>query len=303
MENALTILGSSSALPTSQRFSSAQVLQMLERFFLIDCGEGTQIQLRRANISFSKIQAIFISHLHGDHYLGIFGVLSSFTLLGRKKPLRIFAPKGFQKIVQFQLEFLVSELTFPIYFIDLPNEPFALVHSDKKVDIYAFKLHHRIDTWGFYFKEKPKDYTVLKEAIELYKLTIPQILTAKRGEDIEIDNTHVIKNNLIAIPPLAPKSYVYISDTLFYASISQYFQNVTLLYHEATFSHNLLDRAKETYHSTALQAAEFAQMCNAKQLLIGHFSARYKSVIELEKEAQTIFPNTKAVQDLETYYF
>jgi ribonuclease Z len=303
MENALTILGSSSALPTSQRFSSAQVLQMLERFFLIDCGEGTQIQLRRANISFSKIQAIFISHLHGDHYLGIFGVLSSFTLLGRKTPLRIFAPKGFQKIVQFQLEFLVSELTFPIYFIDLPNEPFALVYSDKKVDIYAFKLHHRIDTWGFYFKEKPKDYTVLKEAIELYKLTIPQILTAKRGEDIEIDNTHVIKNNLIAIPPLAPKSYVYISDTLFYASISQYFQNVTLLYHEATFSHNLLDRAKETYHSTALQAAEFAQMCNAKQLLIGHFSARYKSVIELEKEAQTIFPNTKAVQDLETYYF
>ncbi len=303
MENALTILGSSSALPTSQRFSSAQVLQMLERFFLIDCGEGTQIQLRRANISFSKIQAIFISHLHGDHYLGIFGVLSSFTLLGRKTPLRIFAPKGFQKIVQFQLEFLVSELTFPIYFIDLPNEPFALVYSDKKVDIYAFKLHHRIDTWGFYFKEKPKDYTVLKEAIELYKLTIPQILTAKRGEDIEIDNTHVIKNNLIAIPPLAPKSYVYISDTLFYASISQYFQNVTLLYHEATFSHNLLDRAKETYHSTALQAADFAQMCNAKQLLIGHFSARYKSVIELEKEAQTIFPNTKAVQDLETYYF
>lgn len=303
MENAITILGSSSALPTSQRFPSAQVLQMLERFFLIDCGEGTQMQLRKANISFTKIQAIFISHLHGDHYLGIFGVLSSFTLLGRRAPLKIYAPKGFEKIVKFQLNFLVSELSFPIQFIDLPSEPFACIFSDKKIDVYSLQLEHRIPTWGFYFKEKPKEFNVKKEAVELYKLSIPQIVAAKRGEDIQIDNTQCIKNIEVALPPKDSKSYAYISDTLFMPQIAHYLQGVTLLYHEATFVHNMLSRAQETFHSTALQAAQFACLCSAKQLLLGHFSARYTSTKEIEIEARSKFENAIAVKDLDIYVF
>ncbi|OQA97087.1 MAG: Ribonuclease Z [Bacteroidetes bacterium ADurb.Bin217] len=303
MEHALTILGSSSALPTSQRFPSAQVLQMLERFFLIDCGEGTQMQLRKANIPFSKIQAVFISHLHGDHYLGIFGVLSSFNLLGRKTPLKIFAPKGFDKIVKYQLNFLLAELNFPLLFFDLPLEPYHCIFSDKKIDVYAIQLQHRIATWGFYFKEKQKEYNVKKEAIELYKLTIPQIVAAKRGEDICIDNYRIIKNDEITLPPKELKSYAYISDTIYNPNVSKYLHHVTLLYHEATFLHALLSRAQETYHSTALQAGEFAAQCEAQKLLIGHFSARYSSIKELEIEAQSKFLNTKAVSDLDVYKF
>ena len=303
MENALTILGSSSALPTSQRFSTAQVLQMLGRFFLIDCGEGTQIQLRRCSIPFTRIQAIFISHLHGDHYLGIFGVLSSFNLLGRRTPLTIYAPKGFENIVNFQLKYLVSELSFKVTFIELTQNGMSCIYSDKKIDVYSISLDHRLPTWGFYFKEKAKDFKISKKVIEKYSLSIAQIVLIKKGEDLLLANGEVIPNSLLVIQPESPKSYAYISDTLYKPQIAEYIKDVTLLYHESTFSHEMLKRAKETFHSTAKQAAEFANFANAEKLLLGHFSARYKTTNDLEKEAKVIFPNTIAVNDLDIYSF
>lgn len=303
MENALTILGSSSALPTSQRFSTAQVLQILERFFLIDCGEGTQMQLRKVNISFAKIQAIFISHLHGDHYLGIFGVLSSFNLLGRKSKLTIYAPKGFEQIVRFQLQYLVSDLTFPLVFVELPNEPFSCILSDKKIEVFAIKLKHRIPTWGFYFIQKPIELKIRKDVISKLNLTIPQIVAIKRGEDLYECENKRISNSELTYPPEPLLSYAYISDTLYYPDIAKYIKGVSILYHEATFLHDMLPRAIETHHSTSKQAAEFANLCCASKLLIGHFSARYKSVKRLEDEARAIFPNTIAVSDLQVISF
>lgn len=304
MKNSVTILGSSSALPTSKRFPSAQVLRMLERFFLIDCGEGTQIQLRRAAVSFEKIKAICISHLHGDHYLGIFGVISTFNLLGRRAPLTIFAPKDLQKIIQFQLAYLTQELTFPMHFVALsPKKDFYEIYSDKKLQIFAISLQHRVDTWGFLFTEKEKPLNVKKEAIKTYNLSIADIVKAKKGENIQLQNGEVVQNNLITSLPDPPKSYAYISDTIFSPSVAQYLQGVTLLYHEATFAQNLQHRATITMHSTAMQAAEFATLCKAEQLLIGHFSARYNSTEILEQEAKTIFENTIAVQDLQSYEF
>jgi ribonuclease Z len=300
-ENALTILGSSSALPTSQRFPTAQVLQMLGRFFLIDCGEGTQIQLRRSNISFTRIQSIFISHLHGDHYLGIFGVLSTFNLLGRKNPLTIYAPKGFDKIVRFQLKYLDQHLSYSISFVDLPNEPYSCIFSDKKLDVFAFQLDHRISCWGFYFVQKESILKIRKDAIELYNLSIHEIVSIKHGSDLVLEDNRIISNRELTMPQDSPFSYAFVSDTLFKPEIATYIKGVRLLYHEATFLSSMNARASETFHSTAKQAAQFAVLADATKLILGHFSARYKSSDMLLAEAKAIFPNTEAANDLDVF--
>ncbi|MDR0941190.1 MAG: ribonuclease Z [Bacteroidales bacterium] len=299
--NKVTILGTNSALPTSGRFSSAQVLQMFERYFLIDCAEGTQMRLRQANISFARIKAIFISHLHSDHFLGIFGMLSTFSMLGRKHALSLYAPKGLSEILNSpQARYLVGELQFELHIHTLPDEDYTEIYSDKKLTVHSIRLHHRIDTWGFYFKEKPS-INVKKEAISQYNLSLDEIIAVKNGHDIHRPQGEIISNAELRVTDKPLLSYAYISDTAFFPQIAQYIQGVRLLYHEATFLHSMLPRAIETFHTTARQAGEFAKLAQAERLLIGHFSARYKSVEELEKEAKEVFANTVAAKDLESY--
>lgn len=299
--NKLTILGTNSALPTSGRFSSAQVLQLFERCFLIDCAEGTQMRLRQANISFAKIKAIFISHLHSDHFLGIFGMLSTFSMLGRKHSLSLYAPKGLAEILASpQARYLVGELQFELHVHTLSNEDCTEIYSDKKLTVHSIRLNHRIDTWGFYFTEKPS-INVKKETIAQYNLSLDEIIAVKNGNDIHRPNGEIISNTELRVADKPLLSYAYISDTAFFPQIAHHIKGVRLLYHEATFLHNMLPRAIETFHTTARQAGEFANLAQAERLLIGHFSARYKSTEELEKEAKEVFANTIATRDLGVY--
>ena len=300
--NVLTILGSSSALPTSQRFPSAQVLQIFGRFFLIDCGEGAQLQLRRSRASFSKIKAICISHMHADHYLGIFGILASFNLLGRKHALTIYGPKELKEMISFHISYLDFPLNFEIIFIPLIKHEKTLLYKDNKISIYSFPLEHRKTCWGFEFIEHSPEFKIKKDVFSLYNLGVKQILDIKKGEDVELENGETIKNSNITIPP-KPVSYVYITDTRFLPQLAEEITPPTLLYHEATFDKNMQKRAVETYHSTSIQAAEFAEICKAEKLIIGHFSARYKNVDSLLDEAREIFSETYAAEDLQSFTF
>lgn len=295
----LTVLGCSSATPNSERFPSAQLLSFLGKCFLLDCGEGTQMQLRRAKVSFENLTAIFISHLHGDHYFGLFGLLASMSLLGRKKRLAIYAPSALEELILFQ--FRDQELTFPLEFISLPKEPYSCIVQGDNYSIHSIYLSHRIDCWGFYFVEKEKERNIKKEAIEKYGFGIEDIKRIKLGADYVLNETTVIPNAEITNNPPQPFSYAYISDTSFKPQIAKYIQNVRLMYHEATFLENFSHLAVQTFHSTAKQAAECAKLAKAEKLIIGHFSARYKSLDEHLQEASEIFANTELASDLYTY--
>jgi ribonuclease Z len=291
----ITILGSGSALPTSDKFPSAHVLNIHERFFLIDCGEGTQIQLRKLKIKFTKINHIFISHLHGDHFFGIFGIISSLSLLGRKNDLHIYSPGKLEKIVYSVIN--KKDIGFNIFFHRLEFDAYTTIYESKRIEISAFPLKHRIETYGYIFKEKPHERTVIKEAIPKYNLSIADILQIKKGEDYFDRTGQLISSSELSIPPKKSRSYAYCSDTEYTEQIIPFIENVDVLYHEATFGEDLKSTAKETKHSTAKEAAIIAKKANAVSLLIGHFSTRYKNTDSLLNEAKTIFPNTIAVKD------
>lgn len=297
----LTVLGSSSATPHSSRFPSAQIFYALGNYFLLDCGEGTQIQLRRARVPFEHIRTIFISHLHGDHFYGIFGLLASFNLMGRKTPLVIYAPKGLECMIHSVFNSGEQVLGFSIFFKELPHEPFACIEEKKNYRIYAITLSHRIDCWGFYFVEKEKERNVCKSAIQKYNLTIDEIRSVKLGNDIHRADGTVIMNQAVTVAPKPSFSYAYIADTIYKPEIAEYIKNVSLLFHEATFCDDRVDLALGTYHSTARQAAECAKLANAKKLIIGHFSARYKKLDGHLQEAQTVFPSVELASDLYNY--
>lgn len=297
----LTILGSSSAIPTSERYPTAQVLNMLGRFFLIDCGEGTQIQIRRQKIGFGKITRIFISHLHGDHYYGLIGLISTFNLLGLKKDIHIYSPSQLKDIIQPQLDFLKGDLQFDVIFHPLNFKKPQLIFEDKKVEVISFPLKHSINCCGFLFREKQKEANIKKECIEQYKIPIAQIRAIKQGADFVTTDGETIPNSVLTTPPPRPKSYAFCSDTAFYPPIADVIKGVDLLYHEATFTEELRDWADKTYHSTARDAAGMAKLANAGKLIIGHFSSRYKSIEPFLEEAYTIFPNTEAAVDGKTY--
>ena len=293
----LTILGSSSALPTSDRFTSAHVLNVHEHLFLIDCGEGTQVRLRQYKLRFNKINHIFISHLHGDHFFGIFGLISSFNILGRKNPLHIYSFPELEEIIQQSLNLGDQELCFPLIFHHLQNNTLKKIFSDKNLEVFSFPLIHRIPTCGFLFKEKQKQLKILKSAIEEYHIPLEKIKEIKDGKDYETENGTIIKNEILTCPTEPPSSYAYCSDTLFNPEIIPLIKDVTLLYHEATFLDNFSDRATETFHSTAKQAAKIAYSANARKLVLGHFSVRFKNLDEFEKEAKTVFENTELAVD------
>ncbi len=297
----LTILGSSSAIPTSERYPTAQVLNILGRLFLIDCGEGTQIQIRRRKISFGQIKNVFISHLHGDHYYGLIGLISTFNLMGIKNDLHIYAPSELKEIIQPQLDLLRGNLQFRVIFHPLNFKKPQLIYDDKKTEVISFPLKHSINCCGFYFREKPREANIKKEAIAQYSISVDQIRQIKKGADYVTSSGEVIPNKELTIPASPPRSYAFCSDTAFSPKIIETIKGVSLLYHEATFTETMRDRANKTYHSTALDAAKIAQMANACKLIIGHFSSRYKDIEPFVQEARTIFHNTEAVIDGSTY--
>ncbi len=297
MKFEVTILGSSSALPTSKRYLTAHSLNVNERFFLIDCGEGTQIQLRKYKVKFSRINHIFISHLHGDHYYGLFGLISSFDLLGRKTDLHIYSPEGLKELVLSQFKAPYYRLSFNLVFHEIDTCTYNKLYEDQGLEVFSFPLVHRIPTIGFVFREKERKRNIIKEKIEKYNLSLVDIRKIKDGEDLLLESGEVIKNRSLTKDPVPACSYAYCSDTAYTESILPYIKDCQLLYHEATFTEDFHERATETMHSTAKQAAKIAQLANVKRLIIGHLSARYKDYSVFLQEAQEVFHDTILAED------
>ncbi len=297
----LTILGSSSALPTSERYPTAHVLNVHERLYLIDCGEGTQMQLRKNRIRFGKINHIFISHLHGDHVFGLYGLLSSFNLMGRENPLCLYAPVKYRLMLEKHLGDFDINLNFSIEFNGLKGKDPVTILDDKHVTVISFPLRHRVESFGFLFREKQGDRKILRDCIEKYGIPPLRIRAIKQGDDFITANGQVIKNEEITLDPPAPLSYAFCSDTGYFSRLSSFVSGVDLLYHEATFDKSLSDLAKTTGHSTTADAARTARDANAGTLIIGHFSARYKDINPLVEEAREIFPRTIPAIDGSVY--
>jgi ribonuclease Z len=297
----VTILGSSSATPTFTRNPSAQVLQILGRYFLIDCGEGTQIQMRKNRVKFQKINQIFISHLHGDHYLGLMGFIQTLHLLGRTTPLEIFSPSPLKEILEIQLKHSETTLRYPLIFNEIDTTSHLKIWEDNCVEVYSIPLKHRLPCSGFLFKEKEKLLSVRKDMLAEYKIPIASIQAIKEGSDFTTSFGQVIPNYKLVHPKTPLKSYAYCSDTIFDPTIVPLISEVNLLYHESTFINEHSTRAKETFHSTAEQAATIAKMANVKKLLLGHFSARYGNLDIFIQEALPHFQNVETVEEGKTY--
>lgn len=297
MSFSLTILGSSSALPTSRRNPAAHVLNVHEHFFLIDCGEGTQLQINKYNIRLGKINHIFISHLHGDHIFGLYGLFSTFNLLNREHDLNIYAHPEINHTIKYYKDHFGNKLSYNIIIHPFKANCRTLIFENKHMTVESFPLKHRIPTAGFIFREKEKPRNIKKEVVEKYNIPVKEIVKIKQGEDFITSEGQTIKNEQLTLPPFKLRSYAYCSDTLFTEKYVKYINEVDLLFHETTFLDRDKALAKQTYHSTALQAATIAKKAGADKLLIGHFSARYKDVSVLVEEARKIFKNTYAVED------
>lgn len=298
----VTILGCGAAAPTTKHNPTAQVVNMHDKLFLIDCGEGTQMQMRKYKIRFQRINHIFISHLHGDHYLGLLGFISSMHLLGRKTKLHIYGPADLKAIIDLNLKASSTFLDYDIDFhaTDVKNR--QKIYEDKSLEVYSFPLKHRVDCCGFIFWEKQRKPKVEKDIIERYNLRPSQIIQLKRGEDIVLDDGSVLPFSEACTPAAPPKSYAYCSDTAYSETVIENVQGATLLYHESTFLNTELERAKATFHSTASQAATVALKANAKRLVLGHFSARYTEEHDFITEASAIFPNVELASEGLTFY-
>lgn len=292
MKFEVTILGSSSATPIFNRNPTAQVLNINEKLYLVDCAEGTQQQMLRFDVKASRIDYIFISHLHGDHYLGLVGLLSSLHLNGRKKGIKIFCPPALKDIVDLQLKVSETTLHYPLEYVFTSDERSAVILDNQDVTVETIPLDHRIPTTGFLFKQKKRMRKLIKERLEELAIPVQYYTALKKGRDYEAPDGTVYPNGELSIDSDEPKSYAYCSDTLYTEKYIEQINSATLLYHEATFLHDMLDRANQTHHTTALQAGEVAARINAGKLIIGHFSARYKTLDELLLEAQINFPNT-----------
>ena len=288
----LTILGSSSALPTSERYPSAHVLNAHERLFLIDCGEGTQMQLRKNRIRFARINHIFISHLHGDHIFGLYGLLSTFSLMGRITPLHLYAPENYDKILRSHLIDFDIHLSFEIDFVPLSGKDPVLILDEKFITVTSFPLQHRVPAYGFLFREKNQGRNIIKECITKYQIPLVRIAAIKKGEDFITSEGVTIPNEEITLPPQKELSYAYCSDTRYFKRLASFVKGVTLLYHEATFDKSKEELASVTCHSTTLDAAKTALDAGAGRLIIGHFSSRYRDINPLVEESRTIFPET-----------
>lgn len=301
MKFEVTILGSSSATPIYNRNPTAQVLNINEHLYLVDCGEGTQVQMLKYEIKSSKIDHIFISHLHGDHYLGLIGLISSMHLNGRTKPLKLFGPAPLLEIINIQFKYSDTTLHYDLQFTPTnPNEP-AVIYENQDVIVETIPLDHRIATTGFLFRQKKRLRKIIKEKAEALNIPIEHYPLLKKGAPFTAADGKVYKNTDLTVDSDRPKCYVFCSDTIYNERYFEQIANADLLYHEATFLHNLLDRANKTHHTTAWQAGQVALQTQAKSLLIGHFSARYKSLNELLDEARGVFQNTELAIEGNTY--
>lgn len=301
MKFEVTILGSSSATPVFNRNPTAQLLNCNEHFYLIDCGEGTQQQLIKYGYKASKIDYIFISHLHGDHFFGLIGLLSSLHLNGRTKPLYLFAPAGIKEILELQFLHSDTRLKYTInYYVTNSNQP-EVIFSNNDVIVETIILNHRIPCTGFKFTEKKRLRKLMVEKLEADKIPVSCYQLLKRGVDITLPDGRLIKYLDYSLDSAVPRVYCYCSDTLYDERYFEQISNADTLYHEATFLHEMLERAQETHHTTALQAAQIAKMVKAKKLLIGHFSSRYKILAPLLEEAQTVFEQTELAIEGKTF--
>ena len=288
----LHILGCGSALPTTRHFATSQVLNVRDKLFMIDCGEGCQMQFRRSRLKFSRLNHIFISHLHGDHCFGLLGLISSFGLLGRTADLHIYCPAGLEELLQPMLKFFCDNLPYKVFFHAFETKRPTLIYEDRSLTVTTIPLKHRIACCGFLFAEQPTLNHIIRDMVDFYEIPLYELNRIKSGEDYVTADGTVVPNARLTIPADPPRKYAYCSDTIYRESVIEQIKEVNLLFHEATFAQKEQARARETFHTTAAQAATIAKKANVKQLVIGHFSARYEDESVLLEEAQMVFPET-----------
>ena len=299
----LTILGCYAATPRTITNPTAQVLEIKNRMFLIDCGEGTQVQLRKNKIKFSKINHIFISHLHGDHFFGLVGLISTFMLLNRESDLHVYGPKGIKEIILLQLRYGNSFTGYNLFFHELQSKESVVLFEDEKVIVKTIPLNHRIYTNGFLFQEKNKERKLNINKIQNLEIDVVYYQKIKYGGDITLANGQVIPNSTITFEPEHEKTYAFCSDTVYDEQLIPFIEGVDVLYHESTFLEKEMHLAEKTKHSTAKQAATMALKANVKQLVLGHYSTRYESIELFKEEAETIFPNVFLADDGKEFEF
>jgi ribonuclease Z len=295
----VTILGNNSALPAYDRHPTAQAITLNEQLFLIDCGEGTQMQLAKYKVKRGRINHIFISHLHGDHYFGLIGLLTSMGLLGREQDLHLYGPPQLKDIIEMQLNVAATTLPYALHFYPLETEGLILDHP--KYAVECFKTQHRIPCFGFIIREKKKPRKINKDAVLSYEIPSVYYERLKNGDDYETRDGKVIKNEWVTYPNIPGRSYAFCADTIYDPQIAEKTKGVTVLYHEATYLQDLEERAAARYHSTTIQAAAIAQQAEVQKLLIGHFSSKYELLDDFLTEAQSVFPNTQLAIEGTTY--
>jgi len=288
-------------MPTRKNFPSSQLLEIRDKQFLIDCGEGTQIRMCQLGVKANRLGHIFISHLHGDHCFGLMGLISTFGMLNRTSELHIHAQPDLEKIMKPQLNYFCTDLSFPVIFHTINPRKHELIYEDRAVQVFSIPLKHRVPCCGFLFEEKPRDRHIIRDMIDFYNIPTWRIPKIKQGEDFVTLEGEIIANSLLTIPSDLPKRFAYCSDTAYSEKIIPIIQGVDCLYHEATFMEEELIRSKQTEHSTARQAGEIALKANVKKLIIGHYSARYNNQIELLNEAKAVFENTVLGEDMTVY--
>jgi len=293
----LTILGCYSATPRTDTNPTAQVLEINNHLFLIDCGEGTQVELRRNKIKFARIKHIFISHLHGDHFFGLVGLISTFRLLTRETELHIYGPKGLKDIITLQMKLAESWTNYPLFFHELTSKNSELIFEDDKVEVHTIPLDHRIYTNGFLFKEKPGERKLDMNAVLNADIDVAYYRKLKQGFDVENKDGIIISNHEVTNEPIKPKSYAFCSDTAYSEAIIPIIKGVDLLYHESTFLEKHEKLAAPTKHSTAKQAASIAKQAGVSTLLLGHYSTRYDNLKDFKLEAETIFEPIELARD------
>lgn len=286
------ILGCGSALPTLKHNPSSQIVEIRGKCFMIDCGEGTQTQLRRSKIKFTRISAVFISHVHGDHCFGLIGMVSTFGMLGRTAPLHIYAPAGFSNIMKMQIDFFCKDLEYEVVFHDVDTNAKNIIYEDRSLTVETVPLSHRVPCCGFIFREKQTLPHILRDMTDYYKVPVSQFNNIKNGVDWVDEEGNVIPYTRLTKPSEPARSYAYCSDTRYLPMLHECLKDVCVLYHESTYSKEDEDMAKMYFHSTAAQAAQVASDANVGKLVLGHYSARYEDENRLLEEAKNIFPNT-----------
>lgn len=293
----LHILGCGSALPTTRHFPTSQIVNVRDKLFMIDCGEGAQLQFRKSHLKFSRLNHIFISHLHGDHCFGLLGLISTLNLLGRTAELHIHSPKGLETLLTPMLDFFNRQMTYKVLSHEFDTKEPMQIYEDRSLTVTTIPLRHRMPCCGFLFAEKRRPNHIIREMVDFYQVPVYELNRIKNGADYVTPEGKTVSNNLLTRPSAPSRSYAYCSDTIYLPSIVEQIKGVDLLFHEATFANEDAPRAKETFHTTAAQAAEIARKAEVKKLLIGHFSARYEDENILLQEASAIFPDTQLAKE------